>query len=320
MHTQRRARLQQRGQLEALILADQVGHGIGTHQNFGGGAASLPACQRQQLLGHNTPQNRCQLPTDLVLRTGGADVDNAVDGLRGADGVQRAEHQMPGFGGGHGGGDRFKIAHLTDQNHIRILAQGAAQRTRKAGYIHAHLALVDQRFFALIDVLDGVLDGQDMLGAALVDMLDHRRQRRGFAAAGGTGDQDQTARLVRHLLQHGGQPQLRQRGDMVVEQAQGGSQLILLHKHVGAAAGAVRRGNGKIGVQTFFQQGLTVAFVHHAQNQRAGVLVTELDGGVLQNAVDAELQRQPLRDVNIAGVQLTCQRRQFKNLHRRQSS
>ena len=75
---------------------------------------------------------------------------------------------------------------------------------------------MDQGFFAFIHVLDGVLDGQDMVGAALVDVVDHRRQRCGFAAAGGACYQDQPARLVGQLFQHGRQAQLLHRGDLSI--------------------------------------------------------------------------------------------------------
>ena len=45
-------------------------------------------------------------------------VDNTVDGFGGASCVQRAENQVAGFGGGQGEGDGFRVAHLTDQNHV----------------------------------------------------------------------------------------------------------------------------------------------------------------------------------------------------------
>ena len=123
---------------------------------------------------------------------------------------------MAGLGGGHGGGDGLVVAHLANEDHVRVLTQSTAQGGGKAGHVAAHLALMDQSFFAFIHVLDGVLDGQDVVGAVLVDVVDHRGQRRGLAAARGAGDQDQAAGLVRQFLQNRRQAQLLHGGDLIV--------------------------------------------------------------------------------------------------------
>ena len=68
-----------------------------------------------------------KLGADLLLLVGGKDVDDAVDRPLGAGGVQRAEHQVAGFGRGDGRLDRLQVAHFADQNHVRVLAQGAAE-------------------------------------------------------------------------------------------------------------------------------------------------------------------------------------------------
>src|SRR5215471_1444964 len=47
-------------------------------------------------------------------------VDDAVDGLDSARGVQRAEDQVAGLRGGHRHGDRLRIAQLADQDDIRV--------------------------------------------------------------------------------------------------------------------------------------------------------------------------------------------------------
>ena len=41
-------------------------------------------------------------------------------------GVQRAEHQVAGFGGGQRQADGFQIAHFADQDDVRIFAQRAS--------------------------------------------------------------------------------------------------------------------------------------------------------------------------------------------------
>ena len=54
-------------------------------------------------------------------------VDNTVDGFGGAGRVQRTENQVASFGGGQGEGDGFRVAHLTDQNHVWVFAQCGTQ-------------------------------------------------------------------------------------------------------------------------------------------------------------------------------------------------
>ena len=104
--------------------------------------------------------------------------------------MQRAENQVTGFGGGQGEGDGFRVAHLTDQNHVWVFAQGGTQGVGKAVGVLMQLALVDERLFALVDELNRVFDGQNVCRLGFVDVVDHRRQRGGFTRTGRAGYQD----------------------------------------------------------------------------------------------------------------------------------
>src|SRR5947209_5151973 len=95
-------------------------------------------------------------------------VDDAVDGLGGGAGMQRAEHQVTGLGGGERQADGLQVAHLADQDHIRILAQRRAQRLAEAERVAMHLALVDETALGLVHELDRILDGDDEIGRAHV--------------------------------------------------------------------------------------------------------------------------------------------------------
>src|SRR5205807_9864215 len=63
---------------------------------------------------------------------------------------QRAEHQMTGLGGGERQADGLQVAHLADQDHIRILAQRRAQRLAEAERVAMHLALVDETALGVV--------------------------------------------------------------------------------------------------------------------------------------------------------------------------
>ena len=181
--------------------------------------------------------------------------------------MQRAHDKVSGLGSRDGSGNRLIVAHLADEDDVGVLTQGAAQRRSKAAHIGADLALVDQRAAALIDVLDGVLNRDDVVAARLIDVVDHGGQRGGFAAARGAGDQDQAARLVGQLCQNGRHGQLFQGRDGVVQQAQCGRSPALLVKDVHTAAGTVGRDKRKVCVDALRCDGLAVGLVHQAQNQ-----------------------------------------------------
>ena len=53
--------------------------------------------------------------------------------------------------------------------------------------------------------LDGIFDGDEVVGAIGVDAIDHGRQGGGFTGTGGAGDQNQTALLLADAADHGRQ-------------------------------------------------------------------------------------------------------------------
>ena len=101
---------------------------------------------------------------DLRLPVGRELVDDPVHGGAGRRRVQRAEDQVAGLGGLDGDGDRLQVPHLADEHDVRVLAQRGAQGLLEAVGVGADLALVDQALLVLVDELDRVLDGDDVVG------------------------------------------------------------------------------------------------------------------------------------------------------------
>jgi hypothetical protein len=110
-------------------------------------------------------------------------------------------------------------AHLADQDHVRVLAQHAAQRVLERVRVRADLALADHRAQVAVDELDRILDRDDMSGARAVDVIDDRRERRRLAGAGGAGHEDDSARLFRELCDHRRQAELVDAADPVRDRA-----------------------------------------------------------------------------------------------------
>ena len=113
--------------------------------------------------------------------------------------VERAEDEVARLGRGERGRDRLEVAHLADEDHVRVLAQRRAQALGEADRVDADLALVDDAALVPVHELDRILDREDVVGAVAVDLVDHRRERRRLTRAGRAGDEHEAARLHREL-------------------------------------------------------------------------------------------------------------------------
>ena len=165
-----------RGDAEDLVFADQVsdtrGHDQGLERSH-----PTAADTRDQLLGENADDRTAQLGANLVLLIGRKHVDNTVDRAGGTTGMQRTEHDVARFRSGDGSLDRFQVAQLTDENHIGVLSQGAANGLGKRGDIDTDFALIDRRFAVVVIKLDRVFDRDNVMIDCRVQIIDHRGQR-----------------------------------------------------------------------------------------------------------------------------------------------
>ena len=117
-------------------------------------ARPLPLAFGRSDLAEDPLQHERELGPDLRLLVGGEDVDDAVDGLGRGVGVQGAEGEVAGLGDPQGRLDRLEVAHLADQHHVRVLAQGALEGVGEGVGIGVQLALVDDAALVLMEELD----------------------------------------------------------------------------------------------------------------------------------------------------------------------
>ena len=101
----------------------------------------------------------------------GRRIENARDGLRRVVGVQRQKNQMSGFSGSQDGCDGLGVAHFAHQNHVGILPQNAAERTREIRRVLPHFDLLDDRLPVGMDKLNRVFDRHHMIVAVGVDQI-----------------------------------------------------------------------------------------------------------------------------------------------------
>ena len=229
--------------------------------------------------------------------------------------MQRAEDQVTRFGGGDGGFNGLAVAHLADQYHVGVLAQGRAQAGGEAHGVLADFALVDRALVGGVDVFHRVLQRDDVGLAGVVDEVQQRRKGGGLAAARLAGDQHDALVQVRQLHRRRGQAEGVQLGYAVGEQAQRRRGRALLAEDMYAQAVA---GVGVGGVQLAGAQVFVVGLRRARQLPGVGHAVGEGQGGVvhvLQLAVLAVLGRQAQDQVNVRRAILAALQDQLLNGH-----
>src|SRR6185369_3703661 len=91
---------------------------------------------------------------------------------------------------------------------VRIFTQGCAQRVLERRRVDADVTLRDQALLALVDELDRIFDGDDVIRTRAVDQVDQRAKRCRFTGACRTGDEDETLGEVAETLHLGGDSHL----------------------------------------------------------------------------------------------------------------
>ena len=114
--------------------------------------------------------------------------------------MQRAEHEMAGLGGGDGELDGLQVAHFPDHDDVGVFAERAAEGVAEGLGVRVDFALGDVAVARVDDVFDRVFERDDVVVALLVDVIDHRGQRRGFARADGARHEDEAVVVFREHL------------------------------------------------------------------------------------------------------------------------
>ena len=90
-------------------------------------ARPLPSARGSRRCDTAQRKHARELLADLALLVRRERRDDAVDGLRRVEGVQRREHEVAGLGGDERRLDRLEVAHFADEDDVGILTQRAAE-------------------------------------------------------------------------------------------------------------------------------------------------------------------------------------------------
>ncbi|CAB4925301.1 unannotated protein [freshwater metagenome] len=115
--------------------------------------------------------------------------------------MQGAEHEVARLGRGERDGNGLEIAHLADEDDVRVLAQRMLQGIAERQGVVADLALVHHAEAVPVHELDRVLNRHDVGLARAIRLVDDRRQGCGLTGAGRTGDKYEAAREVSEVTE-----------------------------------------------------------------------------------------------------------------------
>ena len=175
-------------------------------------------------------------------------------GLRGVGRVQRGEDQVPRVRRAHGRREADRVAHFTDHDDVRVLAQNVFERVMKRKRVEADLPLFDDRLVVFKHVFDRVFQRDDVLFEVGVDVLDHRRQRRGLAASRWSRPQARCRAATRRSCLTGlQQAQFLETRHLRFDVAHGQAPLAALLEQVGAEAADAGLKIGKINFALLLQ-------------------------------------------------------------------
>ena len=184
--------------------------------------------------------------------------------------MQGGEHEVTGLGERERDRDRVEVAHLTEEDDVGVLTKGAAQTVGEAVHVGAHLALVDHRGLVEVQVFDRVLDGEDVTRLLLVDLVDHRGERRALARTGGAHDEHESVRLVQQVDRGQRRAELVEVADTVGHHAQGEGERAALLEGVGAESSDVGETEAEVDL-TVFVDLLLLTVVEQREHHALGV-------------------------------------------------
>ena len=254
---------------ERFVFADKVRDSGRNDEHFVSGDAA-PLNAREELLRQNADNRRRQLRADLLLLVRRENVDDTVDRPLRPGGVERAEDDVPRFGGGNRGFDRFQVAHFPDEDDVRVLTQRAADRVGEGHNVDADFALVDGRLFMIVVEFDRVFDRDDVVVDVRVQPVDASGERRRLPGTGRAGNQNHAARTLNQLFHDGRRPELLHREHVVRNLTQNHPGVPLLFEDGNAETGFVAEREPEVGAAALLQF-LLAAARRDTFHQRNGV-------------------------------------------------
>ena len=290
--------------LVRLVGLDELRDGARHDERFANRLAAALVARLHQDLRDDGEQRLRQEALRLFALFDGQRVDDAIDRLGGGGGVQRAEHEMAGFRGGHRHRDRLRVAQLAHEDDVGIFAHRRAHAFGERRDVRPELALDDLRELAAVDELDRIFERDDVESSRGVEVIDHRRERRRLAGAGRAGHEHHALMVIAELLDDRRQRELVEARDVGRDRAERRADAGLLAEDVDAKPAAIGRHIGEVEVVALVEElGLVLGEDFSQVTLELRVAdVAELDGH--QVAIHAQHGRNADGQVHVGAVLL----------------
>ena len=187
-----------------------------------------------------------QVHQQLLATLFGEEVDDAIERLVGAVGVQGRQHQVAGFGELNAVLHRVAIADFADQDHVGRLAQRVLQRHVPALRVDADFAMRDDAALVVVHVLDRIFDGDDVAAGLFVAVVQHRGERGRLTRTRAADDDDQAALGHDDIFQNRRQLHFFERRDLRVDRTHHAADQALLHERADAETADADRRDGEV--------------------------------------------------------------------------
>jgi len=202
--------------------------------------------------------------------------------------VQGSKNKVSGLGCPHCGCDGLLVSHFSNEHYIGVLPHQGAEGVIPVDHVNPDFPLGDDGFFIDVEVFDGVFNGNNMLCACAVDMVDHGGDGRCFAAAGWAGNENQAVGIVSNCFYNRRQVKGFKRGNLSADASRYHADIAPLTEGVDAEAVHLSHLVGKI-EGAVFQEIILLLVAHNLEDKFLDFLFRHgLAGGVFQLAVDAQ--------------------------------
>lgn len=220
--------LHDRWDLVEFIFSDEMRDGRIADEDLFGELHPAPVGLLEESLREYSDERVCELETDLILLSGWECVDDTGDGLIGTAGMECGEDKVTRLGEFERHFDFFHVTHLSEEDNLWILTHRPDEGGVVIRDVSSDLFLFDDGLLVRMDVLDRVLDGDDMLGIILINLIDHRRECGGLTRSGRSGDEDETLSRLGDILVDEWETEILDRWNLLGEETEDDHVVIIL--------------------------------------------------------------------------------------------
>ena len=185
-----------------LLVLEKLPHVGGGDEDLQGEDPALAVGLGEEALGEDAEEGLGEEDAHLTVLVQGKEVNDPVDGAPGVQGVEGGEDQVARLRRHEGGLHRLPVPHLPHHDHVGVLAEGVLEAGVEAVCVQPHLPLDHEALLVLVQELNGVLNGDDVLGVVEVDVVNEGRQGGALAAPRGPRDQNEAPLLGGEALHH----------------------------------------------------------------------------------------------------------------------